>query len=109
MTSAFAAAAPPRLQQDNEIFHGLFSDPGRTGPVAAVVSQLWGVSAVPQARTERRPSAGMMIDLFKDDERGDLTARRAVLDMPRKLATIYGERFVKRGALASDQVVLRVA
>ena len=31
-------------QQENEIFHGLFQDPGRTGPVAAVVSQLWGVS-----------------------------------------------------------------
>ena len=46
MTSAFAAPRAP-VRQDNEIFHGLFQDPGRTGPVAAVVSQLWGVSNTP--------------------------------------------------------------
>ena len=64
MTSAFADAAPKRAQQDNEIFHGLFTDPGRTGPVAAVVSQLWGVSSA------LSPAAGGMRDLFKDDEQG---------------------------------------
>jgi hypothetical protein len=64
MTSAFADAVPKRAQQDNEIFHGLFTDPGRTGPVAAVVSQLWGVSSA------LSPAAGGMRDLFKDDEQG---------------------------------------
>ncbi len=64
MTSAFADAVPKRAQQDDEIFHGLFTDPGRTGPVAAVVSQLWGVSSAPS------PAAGGMRDLFKDDEQG---------------------------------------
>jgi Transglycosylase SLT domain len=64
MTSAFADAAPKRAQQSNDIFNGLFSDPGRNGPVAAVVSQLWGVSSSP-------PTSGGLTDLFKDDgERG---------------------------------------
>jgi hypothetical protein len=71
MTSAFAAAAPARVEQENEIFHGLFQDPGRTGPVAAVVSQLWGVSTAPSgANGTPAPSSGMMLDLFKDNERG---------------------------------------
>ena len=71
MTSAFAAAAPARVEQENEIFHGLFQDPGRTGPVAAVVSQLWGVSNAPSgANGTPAPSSGMMLDLFKDNERG---------------------------------------
>jgi transglycosylase-like protein with SLT domain len=71
MTSAFADAAPIRVQQENEIFHGLFQDPGRTGPVAAVVSQLWGVSNTPSgASATPAPSSGTMFDLFKDNERG---------------------------------------
>jgi hypothetical protein len=62
MTSAFAEAAPKRAQQDGDIFHGLFTDPGRSGPVAEVVSQLWGASGVtPPA------ASGAMHDLFKDD------------------------------------------
>jgi len=65
MTSAFADAAPKRVQQENEIFHGLFTDPGRTGPVAEVVSQLWGVSSAPSPA-----ASGGMRDLFKDDEQG---------------------------------------
>jgi hypothetical protein len=74
MTNAFAAAAPPaRVEQESDIFHGLFSDPGRTAPVAAVVSQLWGVANTPAsagANNGTAPSAGMMLDLFKDNDRG---------------------------------------
>jgi hypothetical protein len=74
MTNAFAAAAPPaRVEQQSDIFHGLFSDPGRTAPVAAVVSQLWGVANAPAAAGANNgtaPSAGMMLDLFKDNARG---------------------------------------
>jgi hypothetical protein len=64
MTSAFAAASPKAA--DTDVFHGMFQDPGRNGPVAAVVSQLWGVSdpASPSA------AAGAMLDLFKDNQRG---------------------------------------
>ena len=58
LTSAFAAAAPQRAAANADVFHSLFSDPGRSTPVAAVVSQLWGVSGA-------SPSA--MSDLFKDD------------------------------------------
>ena len=68
MTSAFADAVPARVAQDNEIFHGLFQDPGRTGPVAAVVSQLWGLPN--PAGASASPSATMMHDLFKDNEQG---------------------------------------
>ena len=74
MTSAFAAAAPlPRVAEENEIFHGLFSDPGRNAPVAAVVSQLWGAGAGPSPDAsggDTAPSGGMMRDLFKDNARG---------------------------------------
>ncbi len=58
MTSAFAAAAPQRSAVNTDVFHSLFSDPGRSTPVAALVSQLWGVSGA-------SPTA--MSDLFKDD------------------------------------------
>ena len=71
ITSAFASATSPRLQEENEIFHGLFSDPGRNGPVAAVVSQLWNVPNTPAgANGTSAPSAGMLIDMFKEDQRG---------------------------------------
>jgi hypothetical protein len=73
MTSAAPAPAPARVAsaQDNEIFHGLFSDPGRNTPVAAVVSQLWGVANTPAGAAG--PPPGSMLGLFKDDgedERG---------------------------------------
>ena len=71
MTTAFAAPAPAPSAQGNDIFHGLFSDPGRTSPVAAVVSQLWGVANTP-AGVAGAPAASML-GLFKDDgddERG---------------------------------------
>ena len=64
MTSAFAAATPQRVAANTEVFHSLFSDPGRSTPVAAVVSQLWGVSG-------DAPSGNMMGDLFKDDDKND--------------------------------------
>jgi hypothetical protein len=65
MTSAFAEAVPKRVEQENQIFHGLFSDPGRSGPVAEVVSQLWGVS-----NTAPLGASGAMHDLFRDDQEG---------------------------------------
>jgi hypothetical protein len=71
MTTAFAAPAPAPAAQQSDIFHGLFSDPGRSGPVAAVVSQLWGVANTP-AGMSGTPAASML-DLFRDDgddERG---------------------------------------
>jgi hypothetical protein len=62
MTSAFADAVPKRAEQENDIFHGLFADPGRNSPVAEVVSQLWGVSGATSP-----DAGGAMLDLFKDD------------------------------------------
>jgi hypothetical protein len=62
VTNAFAAAAAPqRTAVNTEVFHSLFSDPGRSTPVASVVSQLWGVGGA-------SPAGGNMLgDLFKDD------------------------------------------
>jgi hypothetical protein len=73
MTSAFAAATPQRTaaattntanaaNTDTEVFHSLFSDPGRSTPIAAVVSQLWGVSS-----TSSGVGPSTLGDLFKDD------------------------------------------
>jgi hypothetical protein len=72
MTSAFAAATPKAAVRDNQVFHGLFSDPDRTGPIAAVVSQLWGVSNTPSGGNSNAAlPGGAMLDLFKDNgERG---------------------------------------
>ncbi len=71
MTSAFADANQEHAPLEDEIFHGLFQDPGRTGPVAAVVSQLWGVSNAPAgAGGASTPSAATLLDLFKDNQRG---------------------------------------
>ncbi len=71
MTTAFADANRAPVQQDHEIFHGLFQDSGRTGPVAAVVSQLWGVSNTPAGPDGTpAPSAATLLDLFKDNPRG---------------------------------------
>jgi hypothetical protein len=57
VTSAFAAATPPGPVANTDVFHSLFSDPGRTTPIASVVSQLWVTGSSPNA----------MSDLFKDD------------------------------------------
>jgi hypothetical protein len=66
MTSAFAAAVPKLAARDNQVFHGLFSDPDRTGPVSTVVSQLWGV---PNSGSSGGPppSGGALLNLFTDD------------------------------------------
>ena len=65
VTSAYAAATPQRTAFNTEVFHSLFSDPGRSTPIAAMVSQLWGVSGA-------GPSANPvgLADLFKDDGSG---------------------------------------
>jgi hypothetical protein len=42
---------------NTQVFHSLFTDPGRSTPVAAMVSQLWVTGTSPHA----------MSDLFKDD------------------------------------------
>jgi hypothetical protein len=62
ITSAYAAAAPARTAANVDVFHSLFSDPGRSTPIASVVSQLWGV-------TGASPTAAPVPlgDLFKDD------------------------------------------
>jgi hypothetical protein len=71
ITSAYADANRAPVQQDNEIFHGLFQDPGRSGPVASVVSQLWGVSNTPAGPNGTpAPSAATLLDLFKDNQQG---------------------------------------
>jgi Transglycosylase SLT domain len=60
MTDAFASAIPIAQQHDGRVFHGLFQDPERTGPVAAVVSELWGVPKGSQQ------GGASMFDLFRD-------------------------------------------
>ncbi len=62
MTSAFAAATPQRAVINTDAFYSLFSDPGRSTPIASVVSQLWGVSGA----TPGVSPIGLG-DLFKDD------------------------------------------
>jgi hypothetical protein len=58
VTNVFAAATPPQPSVANtQVFHSLFTDPGRSTPVAAMVSQLWLTGTSPHA----------MSDLFKDD------------------------------------------
>ena len=66
MTSAFAAAIPKMAAGDNQVFHGLFSDPDRTGPVASVVSQLWGVPSS-GGDSGPPPSGAALLNLFSDD------------------------------------------
>ena len=66
MTSAFAAAIPKMAAADSQVFHGLFSDPDRTGPVASVVSQLWGVPGSGGGGGPP-PSGSALLNLFSDD------------------------------------------
>jgi hypothetical protein len=71
MTSAFAAASPIRPGQGNEVFHGLFADPGRSGPIAEVVSQLWGLpNPTSSANGTSAPIPSGMRGLFTDTESG---------------------------------------
>jgi len=83
ITSAFADAvpsvAPAAAQKDNQIFHGLFADAGRGGPVASIVSQLWTAPSLPPAAANAAAGAaapppasvgGNLLDLFRDPARG---------------------------------------
>ncbi len=71
---AAAAAAPPPAQAaaapDNQMFHGLFTDAGSSGPVGSLVSQLWGAPNLAANSAGAAPpsgtAAGVLIDLFKD-------------------------------------------
>ena len=62
MTNVFAAAAPTPVAHESQVFHGLFQDTDRTAPLAAVVSQLWGV---PNSNSAQQGGVSMF-DLFKD-------------------------------------------
>jgi len=83
ITSAFAAAAPsvvPAARQDNQMFHGLFADSDRGGPVASVVSQLWTAPNAAPAQTAAAAAGaaapppvtlgGSLLDLFRDPVAG---------------------------------------
>jgi hypothetical protein len=79
ITNAFAvASAIPAAQQDRQIFHGLFADSNRGGPVASVVSQLWTAPNVPPDAASAAGAAaaaptafgGSLLDLFRDPVRG---------------------------------------
>lgn len=73
IANAFAAAVPKRAAEDTQVFHGLFADSNRAGPVAPVVSALWGVPT-PAAGANGQPAAkassGGTLDLFKDPVQG---------------------------------------
>lgn len=66
IADAFAAAIPTPKADDNQVFHGLFTDRGRSAPLAPVVSALWGVPSASGGTTEHQPAANGMLDLFKD-------------------------------------------
>ncbi len=73
IASAFAAAIPKRVASDTQVFHGLFTDGGRTSPVAPVVSALWGVPRTGSgvdARAAQKSSADSALDLFRDPVQG---------------------------------------
>jgi hypothetical protein len=75
ITSAYAAAmAPPVTAQkvaENQMFHGLFQDSDRTGPVAEVVSQLWTTPlGTPAGEVGKASHSGGMTELFRDTEEG---------------------------------------
>ena len=51
------------------MFYGLFADPGSSGPVGPLVSQLWGTPNPAHGGGGTPPSgagAGVLMDLFKD-------------------------------------------
>ncbi len=69
ITTAFAAATPPRPARNEQVFHGLFADPDRTAPLAPVVSALWGVpSATADGSASPAPKLGSdgLLNLFRD-------------------------------------------
>jgi hypothetical protein len=74
MTTVFAAAtAPPASHADQQVFRGLFQDTDRPAPLAARVSELWGVPSARPDRNDQSSAAapsGSMLDLFKDSGQG---------------------------------------
>ncbi len=84
ITSAFAAAAPvqmpessssatvpaaAKVQNQNQMFHGLFQDTDRASPVAAIVSQLWTTPLVPvDGGSGQGSRQGDLRDLFSDTD-----------------------------------------
>ena len=77
IANAFAAAVPAPSRQDGQMFHGLFQNAPRTGPVGSVVSRLWSTpdsSTVAPGASAPPPQAaaagGSILDLFSDLVRG---------------------------------------
>jgi len=68
VADAFAAAIPTPAPNDHQVFHGLFAD-ARTGPVAPVVSALWGGRSDGNAPAQSRANVGWA-DLFRDPVKG---------------------------------------
>jgi Transglycosylase SLT domain len=84
ITSAFAAATPvqmpessspatvpgaAKVQNQNQMFHGLFQDTDRASPVAAIVSQLWTTPLVPvDGGSGQGSRQGDLRDLFSDTD-----------------------------------------
>ncbi len=67
LTNAFAAAIPKAADHDPAVFHGLFRDSGDAAtPVAAVVSQLWGVPDLTASPSGKSTPAGGLGNLFTD-------------------------------------------
>jgi hypothetical protein len=63
-------SAPVPATPNNQMFHGLFSDAGASGPIGPLVSQLWGVpsaAVIPGgAASASNGAGGVLLDLFKD-------------------------------------------
>jgi len=71
--TAVAAAVPKHAMQDHQVFHGLFQDSDRTGPVASLVSELWAApTAVPGANgaPAQQTTTSGLLELFKDPAKG---------------------------------------
>jgi len=75
VTQALAAArslSPDRPQNSGPVFHSLFSSEARRGPLAPVVSQLWGAEPVHAPAPAAAPAAvanasgATPLDLFRD-------------------------------------------
>jgi hypothetical protein len=63
-------SGPLPAAPNDQMFHGLFSDAGASGPIGPLVSQLWGVPNPTANPSGASPAAnvggGVMLDLFKD-------------------------------------------
>jgi hypothetical protein len=87
IANAFAAAIPtPKAADKPPVFNSLFTDGGRSAPVAPMVSALWSVpnAAASSAGTAAQKSAANgMVDLFKDLPLKDLPLK----DLPPQAGT----------------------